>query len=100
MSPTFERNCTLCNSNSPTNDEIIDGIISYRDDPTWNYYQWGVLFIFTNNTFENNLNSDCIFYSDGTDLDEHQVFCASLSNIFRNNNVNSGIFCLEIVNCV
>ena len=60
---------------------IIDSAVSYRDDPTWNFYQGGVSYIFRNNTFENiSDSSNAVFYSDGTDLDDYVPFFASLSN--------------------
>ena len=75
---------------------IVDGVVSYSDDLTWNYYQDGVSFIFANNTFKNITDgSNGVFYSDGNDLDDYVPFFASLSNTFVDNDVDTGIFVLE-----
>ena len=55
----------------------------------------GVSMIMENNTFMNNSDCDALIYSDGTDLEVHQLLIAVLSNNFTNNDVNIGIFELE-----
>ena len=76
---------------------IQEGVVSIVSDPTWNCRNWwcGVSMIMESNAFINNTDIDALIYSDGTDLELHQLFIAVLSNNFTNNEVNIGIFELE-----
>ena len=77
----FVEDCTFNNHKG-----IVDGVVSYADDSTCNYYQGGVSFIFANNTFRDiSDGSNAVFYSDGIDLDDYvlcSIFCIIIKYIY------------------